>query len=194
MESGRVRRLIMVDPLKHDLNVFKHSSVGPPPAEMEPGVYRCDMGEPLLSQAELDQLHEQILRDMAPYGDRVRFIRKASVEASRDVEDESLDLVFIDAIHLYENVKEDIEAWLPKVKRTGIISGDDYDDKFAGVVAAVNERFSTAILKIDRSSRVWYVKKSGLLDQGTKAGKGGWDRWRGWLGRRGLARPGEPTR
>ena len=162
MESGLVRKLFLVDPLKFEFNVFEHSSEGPPPKEMEPGVYRCDMGEPLLSQDELDRLHERILQEMERYGDRVRFIRKPSVDASREVEDASLDLVFIDAIHLYESVKQDIEAWLPKIKTTGIIAGDDYQEQFEGVIAAVNEKFPAHVLRVDRSSHVWYAFKSDL--------------------------------
>ena len=54
---------------------------------------------------------------------------------------ESLDFVFIDAGHMYEEVKEDISLWLPKVKPGGVISGHDYSNKWPGVAAAVNEMF-----------------------------------------------------
>jgi predicted O-methyltransferase YrrM len=52
-----------------------------------------------------------------------------------------LDFVFIDANHEYESVKADIAAWLPKVKRGGMLAGHDYDDNFPGVKQAVNEAF-----------------------------------------------------
>lgn len=44
--------------------------------------------------------------------------------------DNSLDLVFIDADHRYSNVKNDIEVWLPKVKKGGIICGHDCEEKY----------------------------------------------------------------
>lgn len=56
------------------------------------------------------------------------------------------DLVYIDACHKYECVKEDIKHWLPLTKK--IISGHDYclDDEFlkkhqhiSGVKIAINE-------------------------------------------------------
>jgi hypothetical protein len=49
------------------------------------------------------------------------------------------DLVFIDAAHDYESVRDDINAWLPLVKPGGIICGHDYCQEWPGVVEAVNE-------------------------------------------------------
>jgi predicted O-methyltransferase YrrM len=44
--------------------------------------------------------------------------------------DGSLDLVFIDADHIYEFVKKDIQEWYPKVKKGGIICGHDCEIKY----------------------------------------------------------------
>jgi len=49
-----------------------------------------------------------------------------SVEASQYIADGSLDLVFIDAMHNYEEGKADILAWMPKVRPGGILCGHDY--------------------------------------------------------------------
>jgi predicted O-methyltransferase YrrM len=65
-----------------------------------------------------------------------------SVEASKLYADASLDFVFIDADHRYEMVARDIDAWLPKVKRGGIIAGHDFCNwPGFGVIQAVTERF-----------------------------------------------------
>ena len=66
-------------------------------------------------------------------------IRRTSLDAAKQFENESLDFVFIDAAHDYENVKNDINAWYPKVKKGGTISGHDYHHTWSGVVKAVNE-------------------------------------------------------
>jgi len=55
-----------------------------------------------------------------------KFIEKFSLDAVKDFEDESLDFVYIDGDHCFEAVVADIAAWLPKVRKGGIISGDDY--------------------------------------------------------------------
>lgn len=38
-----------------------------------------------------------------------------------------VDMVFIDGDHSYEGAKGDIEAWLPNIKRNGILAVHDYD-------------------------------------------------------------------
>lgn len=69
-------------------------------------------------------------------------IKKTSVEAAKFIADGSLDFVYIDAAHDYENVKADINAWAPKVRKGGIVSGDDYyvfPHGNDGVIKAVDE-------------------------------------------------------
>ena len=57
-------------------------------------------------------------------------------------EDLSLDWVYIDADHRYEAVRRDILAWLPKVKKGGVIAGHDYAAyPTFGVIEAVTEVF-----------------------------------------------------
>lgn len=51
-----------------------------------------------------------------------------SVEMSINVPDSTLDWIYIDAGHSYEEVKADFEAWFPKVREGGIISGHDYGE------------------------------------------------------------------
>ena len=57
--------------------------------------------------------------------------------------------MFIDAAHDYENVKLDIQHWLPKVRVGGIIAGHDYDPRWEGVIKAVDESFSGKNIEID---------------------------------------------
>jgi predicted O-methyltransferase YrrM len=49
----------------------------------------------------------------------------SSASAASLIRDKSLDLVFIDADHSYGAVRQDILAWMPKVKSGGIICGHD---------------------------------------------------------------------
>lgn len=89
--------------------------------------------------------HEQSFREFKNirdswFGDRVTIWRRHSVQAAENVEDGSLDFVFIDADHSYKGCKADIEAWAPKVRVGGMVSGHDFHTtKWPGVVRAVNE-------------------------------------------------------
>jgi len=70
--------------------------------------------------------------------------KTTSEEFSKTIEDGSLDFVYIDGDHQYESCKKDLELWVPKVKKGGIIAGHDYlAICFLGVVNAVNESFGS---------------------------------------------------
>jgi predicted O-methyltransferase YrrM len=72
----------------------------------------------------------------------IKKIKDSSTNAANMFQDKSLDFVYIDAAHDYENVKKDILAWLPKVKDGGYIAGHDYRyDPNIGVYEAVNDIF-----------------------------------------------------
>ena len=93
---------------------------------------------------ELSELYNIFLNNMKPVEEYYIPLRNTSLNASKKFEDNSLDFVFIDASHEYEDVKNDILAWLPKVKPGGILAGHDYYpegcyDWFPGVKRAVNE-------------------------------------------------------
>lgn len=87
-------------------------------------------------------LYEQFRRNMKPIAHLLNPIRSSSLEAAKRYKDGSLDFVFLDASHTYEDVKADIQAWKPKIKKGGYIGGHDYQTHFPGVVQAVNEEIS----------------------------------------------------
>jgi len=72
-------------------------------------------------------------------------VRATSEMAERDwaaPDGQVFDLIFIDAAHAYEDVKADIERWLPYVREGGLLVGHDYDaNEFPGVARAVQEIF-----------------------------------------------------
>ena len=79
-----------------------------------------------VSQRRQDNLFAQARQRLDPYGNRIIYIKKTSMDALLDIADNSLDFVYIDAIHDLENVSKDITGWEKKVKSGGIVSGHDY--------------------------------------------------------------------
>lgn len=79
--------------------------------------------EPLLETP--DGLFNHFLSNIEPVKHIINVKRKPSVNASADYVDGSVNCVFIDAAHDYDNVCIDIKKWLPKVKSGGILAGHD---------------------------------------------------------------------
>lgn len=98
----------------------------------------------LVDPFEENSLYDIFLKNIEPVKHIITPVRMDSVQASSRYEDRSLDFVFIDGSHLYEAVKADIQAWLPKVKLGGFIGGHDYNNSnepLNGVQKAVDEVF-----------------------------------------------------
>lgn len=102
-----------------------------------------------------DRLMEVFHNNMSPFAGLYNAIRTTSLEAAKMFADKSLDFVYIDASHEYQDVKDDINAWLPKVKPGGVIAGDDFNS--AQVSKAVFETL-TNVASPNRFTWVYAVK------------------------------------
>jgi predicted O-methyltransferase YrrM len=90
-------------------------------------VYAIDSWKPY-SEVNSERMSEAIGRfDENLKGcSNVEVIKMHSLDAVNDFKDEGLDVVYIDANHSYAAFRKDLRAWIPKVKRGGIIAGHDY--------------------------------------------------------------------
>ena len=73
--------------------------------------------------------------------DNISLIQKTSDDALGKLTGRTFDFIYIDGIHQYENVKQDIINYLPMVKKGGVIGGHDYGPSWPGVRQAVDEMF-----------------------------------------------------
>lgn len=99
--------------------------------------YEDNMRSMVMGKEEADRRYNDAKKRLTPYG--VKIINDFSVDASKQIKDESLDFVYIDAGHDFDNAMLDLIYWTKKVRNGGVIAGHDYYHfRWAGVVEAVN--------------------------------------------------------
>jgi hypothetical protein len=82
-----------------------------------------------------------------PWFKQLKVIKLPSLEAASLFRNGYLDVVFLDADHSYDAVIADIKAWMPKIRKGGIICGHDYSKEILprsdvyGVNDAVDDFF-----------------------------------------------------
>lgn len=125
--------------------------------------------EPLAKDGHIYTMFKNNIKELGlePY---VQTFYMKSLDAAQYINDNSLDIVYIDASHDYDSVKADINAWFPKVRYGGIMCGHDceditYDERYIhqdvvdhkhhGVIKAVTEKFPAFNIK----ERIWWLYK-----------------------------------
>jgi predicted O-methyltransferase YrrM len=77
-------------------------------------------------QDEFEKRYKLAIERLSKYKERSKILRMTSQEACGLFTPESLDIVYIDANHSYEQSKKDVELWWPKLRNGGIFAGHDY--------------------------------------------------------------------
>jgi predicted O-methyltransferase YrrM len=98
---------------------------------------------------------EEVFRNKFEKESKVSILKGVSWEQAVNIEDKSVDLVFIDASHDYNSVIKDIKAWMPKIKKGGILCG--HDIQFPGVFKATRELIGSS-LRFVGFDNMWFVK------------------------------------
>ncbi len=129
------------------------------------------------AQGDWDSLYDRTRKLLAPYKNCV-LVRKTSMDAVKDFEDESLDFVYIDGHHAFKYIAEDLWDWTKKVKKGGIVSGHDFwrfrrnpYDPYACHVVDVLQAYTRCM-----DIKTWYVLGRKAVVEGERR-----DRSRSWM-------------
>lgn len=78
---------------------------------------------------EQDNIYRNLVDNLEKYDikDHTYIFKGTSWEMAKCFLNDYIDICLIDASHIYADVKKDITAFLPKVKKGGFICGHDYD-------------------------------------------------------------------
>ena len=106
--------------------------------------------ERLFTNQEMISVYEDAKENLN--GRNAHIVRGMSAEVSKLILDRTLDFVYIDACHYFNEVMLDIILWAPKVRSGGIVAGHDFRDLYkCGVVETV--RAYTQANKINE----WFI-------------------------------------
>lgn len=110
----------------------------------------------LYKEMKHDENEQYVMAVAEAYPGRIEVLKGISWKMADLVPKNSLDFVFIDAGHHYNEVKKDILAWRPTVKPGGWVMGHDYSDKWPGVIEAVNEVLGKPV---EMMQSIWVQRK-----------------------------------
>jgi predicted O-methyltransferase YrrM len=89
------------------------------------------------------------MKNMRPVRKFFKPLKMSSILAANMFNTNSIDFLFLDAGHSYEDIIADMTAWYPKVKRGGIIAGHDYypnEPDWGGVFRGMQDLLSSGFI------------------------------------------------
>lgn len=102
----------------------------------------------------------QFKENTARFGNITRRVGLSLVVAG-EFSDESVELIFLDATHSYDDVTDDIKAWWPKLIIGGLLVFHDYGGGYHGVKQAVDFCFTDVLGVAEEHELAWVVKDNG---------------------------------
>jgi hypothetical protein len=82
-----------------------------------------DPGDATHEPAKTHDVYALFVKHVGHYAN-LKILRMASVEAAQHFDDKSVDMVFIDAGHDTQSIRDDLRVWVPKCRR--LLCGHDY--------------------------------------------------------------------
>jgi len=112
---GNIKKLYGVDNYQPYSDFLKENYDGKTPA------YQVD--KKTIEYVKLTAYHRL---EYSGHQDKIVFYEMDSNDAAKQFPEEYLDFIFIDTYMTYEQAKNDMEVWYPKVKTGGIFAGHDW--------------------------------------------------------------------
>ena len=108
---------------------------------IDPFLADYDPADPTSYLFEFNNVYQTYLQRTGDYKNILTIV-STSDQALEELKGQEFDFIYIDGLHTYEGVKNDITNYLPLIKKGGVIGGHDYTDThphLVGVKVAVDE-------------------------------------------------------
>ena len=79
-----------------------------------------------VSNVEFEKVRNEAFEKNKLYFDKIKELRSPTKDAVKQIEDASLDFAYIDGDHTLRGITIDLISILPKIKKGGLIGGDDF--------------------------------------------------------------------
>ena len=86
-----------------------------------------------------DKNYNEAMERVSPFKDKVTVLRGLTTEMAREIPDNSVGFVYLDAGHDYNSVMNDLINYFPKLVEGGVMAGHDFINPAYGVKEAVEE-------------------------------------------------------
>ena len=106
-------------------------------------------------------LFDEFLNNIKPLTDNgltINVIKSKSQECDARFSDDFFDFIYIDGSHYYEDVKQDIIKYLPKLKKTGTFAGHDWQSE--DIRKAVGETLGLQNIKTVHNTWIYQPTKN----------------------------------
>jgi predicted O-methyltransferase YrrM len=152
------KRMIEIGSFVGESTVLFAQSFGSVTA-IDPFMEGYDDKDPTSYLFEFNNVYETYLDRTKDYTN-IKTLKMTSDEGYDALKFNEWDFIYIDGLHTYEGVKNDIKNFLPLVKKGGVIGGHDYTNQIphlVGVYEAVNEMFGQPDKVFKDNSWIKYV-------------------------------------
>ena len=152
------KRMIEIGSFVGESTVLFAQSFGSVTA-IDPFMEGYDDKDPTSYLFEFNNVYETYLDRTKDYTN-IKTLKMTSDEGYDALKFNEWDFIYIDGLHTYEGVKNDIKNFLPLVKKGGVIGGHDYTNQIphlVGVYEAVNEMFGQPDKVFGDNSWIKYV-------------------------------------
>lgn len=124
---------------------------------IDPFINDYDPNDITCSYMELEKVYDTF-KEVVDRSDNIKHIRMTSDDAVESLTETSVDFIYIDGLHTYEQIKKDIINYLPLLKPNCLIGGHDYHRNWDGVVRGINELLEKPDVTFSDTSWIKLIK------------------------------------